>query len=126
MPGFFFPRRTTSLIALASALEVGNFKMQGSVLATFVNENLNIGNYNPDSPYQDTVVVTPNKQEFTHAFFISYKPIRDRDLNFRAFYKKIFRMPTFNDLYCSMETFANTICLRTFRFGFSVINLFNG
>lgn len=99
MPGFFFPRRTTSLIALASALEIGNFKMQGSLLATFVNEDLRIGNYNPDSPYQDTVVVAPNKQEVTPAFFISYKPIRDQDLNFRAFYKKIFRMPTFNDLY---------------------------
>lgn len=99
MPGFFFPRRTTSLIALASALEVGNFKMQGSILATFVNEDLRIGNYNPDSHYQDTVVVAPNKKELTPAFFISYKPFRDRDLNFRAFYKKIFRMPTFNDLY---------------------------
>ncbi|MFV0418342.1 MAG: TonB-dependent receptor [Dysgonomonas sp.] len=99
MPGFFFPRRTTSLIALASALEIGKFKMQGSVLATFVNEDLKIGNYNPDSPYQDTVVVAPNKQEFTPAFFISYKPFQNRDLNFRAFYKKIFRMPTFNDLY---------------------------
>ncbi|GAB6122092.1 TonB-dependent receptor [Dysgonomonas termitidis] len=99
MPGFFFPQRTTSLIALASAVEMGNFKIQGSILATFVNEDLRIGNYNPDSPYQDTVVAAPDKQELTPAFFISYKPFRNKDLNFRAFYKKIFRMPTFNDLY---------------------------
>lgn len=99
MPGFVFPRRITSLIALASALEVGKVKMQGSILATFVDEDFKIGNYNPESPYQDTVIVAPNKKEFTPAFFISYKPFRNKDFNVRAFYKRIFRMPTFNDLY---------------------------
>ncbi|WP_282457258.1 TonB-dependent receptor domain-containing protein [Chitinophaga sedimenti] len=35
----------------------------------------------------------------TPAFFFSYKPLPKADFNLRAFYKNIFRMPTFNDLY---------------------------
>ena len=40
-----------------------------------------------------------DKREFTPAVFLSYKPFKRHDFNIRAFYKQIFRMPTFNDLY---------------------------
>ena len=30
---------------------------------------------------------------------VNYKPWAGEDINFRAFYKRIFRMPTLNDLY---------------------------
>lgn len=101
MPGFTPPRRTTVLLALASALEIGKVKMQGSILATLVNEKIKLVDTNPvDGPaIFDTTVVAPNKYEFTPAFFISYKPFKKLDFNVRAFYKNIFRMPTFNDLY---------------------------
>ena len=95
MDGFVFPKRLTSLIALATAAELGNFKMQGSVLATFVRERINSGNTAAD----DSVRAAPDKRQFTPAFFLSYKPFRDKNFNIRAFYKYIFRMPTFNDLY---------------------------
>lgn len=99
MPGFVYPRRNTVLVAAASALEIGKVKMQGSVLATIIDENFKLGNYDPENIMQDTVIVAPNKKECTPAFFISYKPFSNKDLNIRAFYKNIFRMPTFNDLY---------------------------
>lgn len=101
MKGFTPPRRITTLIAAASAIEIGRVKMQGSVLATLVDEKIKLKNVTPtEGPVQiDTTVVAPNKYEVTPAFFISYKPFRNQDFNLRAFYKNIFRMPTFNDLY---------------------------
>ena len=35
----------------------------------------------------------------TPAVFLSWQPWQHREFNLRAFYKRIFRMPTFNDLY---------------------------
>jgi len=95
LDGFVFPKRLTSLVAVASAIELDKVKMQGSLLATFVRERINSGN----KVQNDTVKAAPDKKEFTPAFFISYKPFRNKDFNVRAFYKNIFRMPTFNDLY---------------------------
>ena len=95
LDGFVYPKRVTTLIAIASALDLGKVKMQGSLLATLVRERINSGNTAQD----DSVRAAPNKKEFTPAFFISYKPFRHHDFNIRAFYKNIFRMPTFNDLY---------------------------
>jgi len=95
MQGFVFPRRATTLVAVASALDLGKVKMQGSLLATFVNEKISRGNVSE----LDTINSAPNKQEFTPAVFIAYKPFKTKNLTFRAFYKNIFRMPTFNDLY---------------------------
>ncbi|NLO69794.1 MAG: TonB-dependent receptor [Porphyromonadaceae bacterium] len=95
LAGFVFPNRLTALIAVASALDLGKVKMQGSVLGTFVNEKIKIGNTAVTGNAQSA----PDKQEFTPAFFVSYKPFRTADFNVHAFYKNIFRMPTFNDLY---------------------------
>lgn len=95
LDGFVFPKRFTSLIALATAAEFGPVKMQGSLLGTFVNERITRGN----TSATDTAAAAPSKNEVTPAFFISYKPFTKADFNVRAFYKNIFRMPTFNDLY---------------------------
>ena len=81
---FVFPTRNTLLAALATTFEYHRFKAQASALGTFVFEN---------------VANVKDKQEFTPAVFLSYKPLKLHDLNFRAFYKRVFRMPTFNDLY---------------------------
>jgi outer membrane cobalamin receptor len=81
---FVFPTRNTLLAALATTFEYHRFKAQASALGTFVFEN---------------AANVKDKQEFTPAVFLSYKPLKLHDLNFRAFYKRVFRMPTFNDLY---------------------------
>ncbi|MGV8962653.1 MAG: TonB-dependent receptor plug domain-containing protein [Candidatus Saccharimonadaceae bacterium] len=95
MKGFIFPKRLTTLVALASAIELGNLKIQGSALGTFVNEETNRGTKSDGKPVESA----PNKKEFTPAVFISYKPFENHKFNIRAFYKNIFRMPTLNDLY---------------------------
>lgn len=87
MYGFVFPKRFTNLVSAATALRLGKVKIQGSGLATFVNDRIQEGE-NP-SPRR---IVTP-------AVFVSYKPFEKHDFSFRAFYKRAFRMPTFNDLY---------------------------
>jgi vitamin B12 transporter len=95
LDGFVLPKRFTSLVALAGAADLGLLKMQASVLATFVNERVSKGNTSTG----DSTIAAPSKKEVTPAFFISYKPFSQADFNVRAFYKHIFRMPTFNDLY---------------------------
>lgn len=92
---FAYPRRNTLLVALATAFEWKRLKAQASLLGTFVTESINrkddnsgISSQNPD-----------DKKEYTPAAFMSYQPFRNQSFSLRAFYKRIFRMPTFNDLY---------------------------
>ena len=86
---FVNPSRNTLLTAFATAFEWRRFKAQASVLGTFVFDNVKIQNANKAN----------DKSEYTPAVFLSYKPLKRHNLNVRAFYKRIFRMPTFNDLY---------------------------
>lgn len=95
MAGFVRPTRLTTLIAAASAITWQRVKIQGSILATLINESVEKGN----TTAADTVSAAPDKQEISPALFISYKPFEKHNLSFRAFYKDIFRIPTFNDLY---------------------------
>jgi len=85
---FVYPKRNTLLIALASSWRLSKLKFQASLLYTFVKENTN-----------NKTITAPTKNEYTPTLVASYKPFEDMDLNLRAFYKKIFRMPTLNDLY---------------------------
>ncbi|MDR3326672.1 MAG: TonB-dependent receptor [Prevotellaceae bacterium] len=85
---FVYPQRNTVLVALATAFEWKRLKMQASLLGTFVSENAKKGGKTPD-----------DRQKYTPAVFLSYQPFKQHRFNIRAFYKRIFRMPTFNDLY---------------------------
>lgn len=95
LDGFVFPERLTSLVALAGAGAFGRLKVQASVLGTFIHEKVLRGNTAAGQAPQ----AAPSKSEITPALFLSYKPFEAKDLTLRAFYKNIFRMPTFNDLY---------------------------
>lgn len=80
--------RHTHWLSAATAYSLGDcFKVQASVLATFVDEKAPEGEN------------TSDKQKVTPAVFLSYKPFKKADLILRAFYKQSYRMPTFNDLY---------------------------
>jgi outer membrane cobalamin receptor len=96
---FVFPRRNTVLVALATALRRKRIKAQASVLSTFVFEQLGKASRQRKPE---------NRQHYTPAVFLSYQPFgnpydekhgAEQALTLRAFYKRIFRMPTFNDLY---------------------------
>ena len=84
---FVYPRRYTKLAAIATSLDLAKVKVQASLLGTFVHETA-----------RPATSAAPDRNEYTPSVVFSYKPW-DKDLNFRAFYKRIFRMPTLNDLY---------------------------
>lgn len=98
---FVNPKRHTLLTALATAFEWHRFKTQASLLGTFIFENVTrIQHGQAENLLPGMQTGTPsNKQEFTPAVFFSYQPFPAKEFNLRAFYKRIFRMPTFNDLY---------------------------
>ncbi len=88
-----YPLRRTALVALATSLKTGQFKTQASLLGTFVNEEILSQNNG------QAASSAPDKKELSPAVFLSYTPIKKQNLTLRAFYKHIFRLPTFNDLY---------------------------
>ena len=88
LTNFVYPCRYTGLVAVATALHFERFKLQASVLGTFVHETTRIAN-----------AAAGDKQKYTPSVAVSWQPFRARELNVRAFYKRIFRMPTLNDLY---------------------------
>jgi outer membrane receptor protein involved in Fe transport len=78
---FVYPHRNTGLVAFASAFERNRFKVLASMLGTFVAGN------------------SEDRKQWTPAMFLSYQPFPKHNWVIRTFYKRIFRMPTFNDLY---------------------------
>lgn len=85
---FVYPCRYTALVAAATALHFERFKLQASLLGTFVHETTKVPN-----------AAAGDKHKYTPTVVASWQPFKNEDLNLRAFYKKIFRMPTLNDLY---------------------------
>lgn len=97
---FVHPQRNTLLAVVATAFEWNSIKGQASFLGTFVNERVTRIQHGGDQLPEDEKNEGPsNRDEYTPALFISYKPFKHIPLSTRAFYKRIFRMPTFNDLY---------------------------
>jgi len=84
---FAYPTRTTTLVAAATQLKTNRLTFQSSILATFLQDKTKF------------FASAGNKQEITPAASISWQPFAYPDFHLRAFYKNIFRMPTFNDLY---------------------------
>jgi Outer membrane cobalamin receptor protein len=84
---FAFPTRNSTLVSVASSVNLGKIKAMGSVIGTYIHETVKNG------------AEAPDKKEATPAFFVGYRPFDRHDFTIRAFAKRIFRMPTFNDLY---------------------------
>ena len=87
MRQFVEPQRYSNYLSLATAVSLKRLKMQGSVLMTAVKDHTR----KAVSP--SAVVV------YTPAFYVNVYPFTSHDLSIRAYAKKSFRMPTFNDLY---------------------------
>ncbi len=85
--GFAKPDRYTNLLSVATAFDFNRISITASGLMTFVHDKLE----GQEAP--------ADKYVFTPAVYISVYPLNARTLSFRTFYKKSFRMPTFNDLY---------------------------
>ncbi|PTQ98189.1 outer membrane cobalamin receptor [Mucilaginibacter yixingensis] len=95
---FVYPTRYTSLTALATTINLGRVQLQGSLLETFVHETTRVVNS-----------AAGNTQQLTPSLIAAWRPLADSAFSVRAFYKRIFRMPTLNDLY---YTFIGNINLK--------------
>ena len=85
--GFVKPDRISQYLSAATALDLNRFKIQASALSTFVHDRIR----GQEAP--------ADKHVFSPAVFMNGYPLRNKDFSVRVFYKKSFRMPTFNDLY---------------------------
>ncbi len=93
---FVYPERYSVLTAMATSLDLERVKFQASILHTYVADRTEIQGANAGC-----------RNEFTPTFIASYQPFGDIDLNLRAFYKRVFRSPTLNDLYYTFIGNAN-------------------
>lgn len=84
---FSYPTRHTFLSVVAGEIAFEWVTLQASCLGTFVREHVKMNK------------AAPKKNIYTPAVVVSFKPLRKEEFYIQAFYKKIFRMPTFNDLY---------------------------
>lgn len=82
-----FPTRYTSLTALSARWRHGILTANGSLVGTYITENVKFGN-----PPEDISRLSPSLSA-------SVQPWRNEVLFFRAMYKSTFRTPSFNDLY---------------------------
>lgn len=111
---FVYPRRHTLLASIATAMRFKQVELQASLLETFVHDT-------------SSGTPAPDKQKLTPSFFVSWRPFPQSGLNLRGFYKRIFRMPTLNDLY---YTFIGNINLKPefttqYDLGFTYSRTFN-
>ena len=85
---FVYPSRHTLLTTLSTSFRWTHLKLQGSLLHTFVDDNA-----------REAGAAAERRHEWTPTAVLQLIPFDNKNLTFRAFYKRIFRMPTLNDLY---------------------------
>lgn len=84
---YAFPTRLTLLNALATDVTAGKWHFQGNVLHTFIHESVKTGK------------AGDARSVFSPTIAASFKPADQLGFLFRAFYKDIFRTPTFSEQY---------------------------
>ena len=100
---FAYPTRISNLVSLATAIDYKHLKAQASILATFINDKTHrkgeLAGMNSSS----------SLSKLTPALFINVYPFQGTFFSMRAYVKKSFRMPTFNDLYYTDIGNANLV-----------------
>lgn len=84
-----FPRRITSLTALAGQYKGSRLTLTASLLGTYITEEVEIGEAAED------------RSRLSPAASLSYLISKRHNIRVRASFQDIFRAPTFNDLYYS-------------------------
>lgn len=87
MVDFAFPHRYSNFVSLATALTLSRIQAQASLVEQVVKDHVKYG------------TSSSSRSTLTPAFFVNVYPFETKLLAVRAFAKKCFRMPTFNDLY---------------------------
>ena len=100
---FAYPTRISNLVSLATAIDYKHLKAQGSILATFINDKTHRrGEFAGLDSNNSLSKLTP-------ALFVNVYPFQGTFFSMRAYVKKSFRMPTFNDLYYTDIGNANLV-----------------
>jgi hypothetical protein len=94
---FAYPKRFSLLNVLASNFSIAKWHFQGDLLNTHISEQVKTGQAAPAH-----TVLSPT-------LMATYQPFPSRDLQLRAFYKDIFRYPTFDEQYYFAVTGARTV-----------------
>lgn len=81
------PIRYSSLTALNARYQWNRLRVAGTVVATYITEEVKSGN-TPD-----------DRKRLSPTLSLSYQPWESEQLYLRAMYKNTFRVPTFSDLY---------------------------
>lgn len=84
---YVYPQRLTVLQVIGGTYTSGSAKLQASLLHTYVSEKVKTG------------LAAPSKSLLSPMISFQVSPAGPGGMMFRAFYKNIFRNPTFNDLY---------------------------
>src|SRR5690606_1594870 len=84
------PRRITLQSAIAAKFVSEKMTATANVLYTQTDEKAKNGD------------AAENHRKVSPCIALAVRPFDDIDLHFRTFYKNIFRLPTFNDLYYSL------------------------
>jgi outer membrane cobalamin receptor len=84
---FVFPSRFTFQDVLATKLAEGKWHLSADLLHTFANEWVELGQ------------ATPRQNKLSPTVMASFWPTNIQDFQIRAFYKDIFREPTFDEQY---------------------------
>ncbi len=92
---FHYPTRVTVLNVLATNINLNKVTLQASLLNTNITESVRTGN------------ATAPRNIFSPTVMATVKPFNDQGFQIRAFYKYIFRAPTFNELYYGFATNTN-------------------
>lgn len=87
MRQFAYPHRYANMLSVATAYNQPWLNIQGSILATFVKDHTR------------TLSSQPHTTALTPGLFVNVFPFGGRSFSLRAYAKRSFRMPTFNDLY---------------------------
>ena len=87
MADFAHPTRYSWLTAIAGKYVNEWFTLSASALATVINEQADKGGS------------AGNHRKLTPYVSATFKPFRNEEFRVRFFYKDIFRLPSFNDLY---------------------------
>jgi vitamin B12 transporter len=92
---FTYPSRNTMLSAIATQLKWNRLNIQANLLGTFTTEHTRL--FEP----------APNRTKYTPAILASWQPFDSDSFRLRGFYKGIYRLPTFNELYYTYVGTAN-------------------
>jgi vitamin B12 transporter len=92
---FKYPTRTTLLNVIATNLVLNKVTLQASLLNTNINETVRTG------------TTVPHNNIYSPTLMATLRPFNDQNFKVRGYYKYIFRVPTFNELYYGFVTNTN-------------------